>query len=119
MDYIVHGRSVLLMSSYSGRRPFSASAAYCISKAGLAFAAEALVKELESINVRINAIAPGFTETDWHKDRSSESRDRINRKIACHRLGDPAEIADMCYAVMVNTYMNGSVIDIHGGYDYF
>lgn len=119
MGFMIPGGSVLLMSSFSGIRPHSSSAVYCISKAGLAFAAETLVKELEPKGLRINAITPGFTETDWHKDRSEESRNRINKKIALHRFGLPEEIADIAYAVMTNTYMNGSIIDIHGGYNYF
>lgn len=48
-----------------------------------------------------------------------ESYERINRKIALHRFGEISEVADMAYEVLKNGYMNGSVVDIHGGYDYF
>lgn len=111
--------SVLLVGSYAGRRPYSSSVVYSLSKAAVVFLAEVLVKELEPLGARINALAPGFIETDWQKDRTDESRDRVNKKIALHRFGLPEEVADMAYAVMTNKYMNGSVIDIHGGYDYF
>ena len=47
------------------------------------------------------------------------SYERINRKIALHRFGEISEVADMAYEVLKNGYMNGSVVDIHGGYDYF
>lgn len=113
------GSSVVLMGSYAGRQPYSSSVVYSVSKAAVVFLARVLVKELEPIGVRINALAPGFIETDWQQGRSDESRERINRKIALHRFGLPEEVADMCYSVMINEYMNGSVIDIHGGYDYF
>lgn len=119
MDIFSKDASILLMGSYAGRRPYSSSVVYSVSKAALCFLSEVLVKELEPLGVRINALAPGFIETDWQKDRSDESRSRINRKIALHRFGLPEEVADMGYAVMKNKYMNGSVIDIHGGYDYF
>ena len=65
------------------------------------------------------ADAPGFIETSWHKNRTPESCERINRKIALHRFGEISEVADMAYEVLKNGYMNGSVVDIHGGYDYF
>lgn len=119
MDVFSKDASVLLVGSYAGKRPYSSSVVYSVSKAALVFLAEVLVKELEPLGARINAIAPGFIETDWQKDRTDESRNRVNKKIALHRFGLPEEVADMAYAVMTNQYMNGSVIDIHGGYDYF
>ena len=67
----------------------------------------------------MNAIAPGFIETPWHSARTQESYDRINKKIALHRFGTVEEVADMAFAVLGNGYMNGSVVDIHGCYDFF
>lgn len=81
--------------------------------------ARSLVKFFDEAQVRVNAIAPGFIETRWQENRSDESRDRINRKIAAHRFGEPEEVADLCYHVLTNEYLNGSIYDIHGGYDYF
>lgn len=83
------------------------------------FLTKSLVKELEPKQIRVNAIAPGFIETSWHKNRTPESYERINRKVALHRFGEISEVADMAYEVLKNGYMNGSVVDIHGGYDYF
>lgn len=111
--------SIVLMGSYAGKKEYSSSLVYSVSKAGVLFLAKALVKEFEGRGVRINAIAPGFIETQWQSNRSEESYDRINRKIALHRFGTPAEVADISVAVLENTYMNGAIIDIHGGYEYF
>ncbi len=111
--------SIILMGSYAGERPYSSSVVYSVSKAALIFLSSVLIKELEPKGIRINSIAPGFIETDWQKDRSDDSRERINRKIALHRFGEPSEVADLCYSIMTNTYVNGDVVDIHGGYDYF
>lgn len=119
IELFSHNAAVLLMGSYAGERPYSSSVVYSISKASVVFLAQVLVKELEPKGVRINAVAPGFIETSWQAGRSEESYDRINKKIALHRFGRPEEVADMACAVMTNPYMNGSVIDIHGGYDYF
>lgn len=111
--------SILLVGSYAGRKAYSSSPVYGVSKAGLIFLGQALVKEFEGQGVRVNSIAPGFIETSWQDNRSEESYQRINRKIALHRFGEPEEVAAMAYQVLVNTYMNGAVIDIHGGYEYF
>lgn len=113
------GSSIVLMGSLSGVIPYSSSVVYGISKAGLLFAAKTLVKELEDSGSRINAIAPGFIETRWQDGRSDESRERINRKIAVHRFGLPSEVADATYAVLSNPYINGTVLNVDGGYDYF
>ena len=46
--------------------------------------------------------------------------DMINvSKIALHRFGEIKDVADMAYSILTNRYMNGSIVDIHGGYDYF
>ena len=83
------------------------------------FMARDLVKVFDEQKVSVNAIAPGFIETRWQDNRSDESRDRINRKIAAHRFGTPEEVAELCYTVLSNDYLNGSIYDVHGGYDYF
>lgn len=119
LDIMVEEGSIILMGSYAGIVPYSSSVVYSVSKAALIFLAEVLVKELEPKAIRINSIAPGFIETEWQKDRNQESRDRVNNKIALHRFGTPQEVADLCCSMMKNTYLNGSVINIHGGYNYF
>lgn len=111
--------SILLIGSYAGKKEYSSSVVYSISKAGVLFLTKVLVKELEPFQIRINALAPGFIETSWQSGRSDESRKRINNKIALHRFGKPEEVADMAYCVLSNEYMNGAVVDIHGGYEYF
>ena len=107
------GGSILFTGSYAGQQAYSSSLVYGVTKSAIHFLTKSLVKELEPKQIRVNAIAPGFIETSWHKNRTPESYERINRKIALHRFGE------MAYEVLKNGYMNGSVVDIHGGYDYF
>lgn len=118
-DGYLEGSSVLLMGSLAGVLPYSSSVAYGVSKAGLIFAAKTLVKELEAYGSRINVVAPGFVDTKWQDGRSEESYARINSKIALHRFGLPSEVADIALSVLGNDYMNGSVVNVDGGYAYF
>lgn len=116
---ISEGGSILFTGSYAGQQAYSSSLVYGVTKSAIHFLTKSLVKELEPKQIRVNAIAPGFIETSWHKNRTSESYERINRKIALHRFGEITEVADMAYEILKNGYMNGSIVDIHGGYDYF
>ncbi|TDP58555.1 SDR family NAD(P)-dependent oxidoreductase [Aminicella lysinilytica] len=111
--------NILFMGSHAGQAPYSSSIVYGVSKAAVMFMARDLVKVFDEQKVSVNAIAPGFIETRWQDNRSDESRDRINRKIAAHRFGTPEEVAELCYTVLSNDYLNGSIYDVHGGYDYF
>ena len=116
---IREGGSILFTGSYAGQQAYSSSLVYVVTKSAIHFLTKSLVKELEPKQIRVNAIAPGFIETSWHKNRTPESYERINRKIALHRFGEISEVADMAYEILKNGYMNGSIVDIHGGYDYF
>ena len=111
--------SIVLMGSHAGQEPYSSSLVYSVSKAAVLFLAKSLVKIFEDKQIRVNAIAPGFIETKWQKIRTEASRDVVNRKIALHRFGRPEEVADLCYHIVTNGYLNGAVFDIHGGYNYF
>lgn len=116
---MAQGGKILFTGSYAGIEPYSSSIVYGVSKAGIHFYAKSLLKVFESKNVCVNAVAPAFVETDWQKDRSDESRDRINKKIASHRFGKPEEVAALSLSILKNDYINGSVYDITGGYNYF
>lgn len=113
------GGKVLFMGSYAGQQAYSSSLVYGVTKAAVHFLTKSLVKEFEPKGITVNAIAPGFIQTTWHEDRSQESYDRINKKIALHRFGEIGDVADLAYCILTNNYMNGSIVDIHGGYDYF
>ena len=106
------------MGSHAGNIPFSRSLAYNVSKGGINYLSKCLVKELYENKICINTIAPGFIETNWHDGRSKESYEIINKKIAAGRFGSVKEVADMTYSVLKNNYVNGSILEIHGGYNF-
>lgn len=118
-DMFRENGKIVFMSSYAGVVPYSSSLVYGTSKAAVCFLAKALMKEFDTRRVCVNAIAPGFIETNWQNGRSDESRERINAKVACHRFGKPEEVAKICYDILTNDYINGAVIEVTGGYGYF
>ncbi|MEG0830330.1 MAG: SDR family oxidoreductase [Anaerovoracaceae bacterium] len=110
---------ILFMGSHAGQEPYSSSLVYSVSKAAVLFMAKSLVKFFDEDRIRVNAIAPGFIETPWQKNRTDDSRERINKTIAAHRFGEAEEVADLSCHVLSNSYLNGSIFDVHGGYNYF
>jgi len=116
-DNIHEEGSVVLISSILSRYPHAMSISYGVSKAALNALCQNMVKVFAEKKIRINALEPGFVNTDWQMDKPSEHRLRIRNKIALERFAEPDEIADICFRVLDNTYINGAVIPVCGGYN--
>ena len=116
-DSIEDEGSIVLISSLLGRYPHAMSISYGVSKAALSALCQNLVKVCADRKVRINALEPGFVDTPWQNEKPIEQRLRIEKKIALNRFAQPYEIADMCHSVLHNTYINGALIPLCGGYD--
>jgi len=110
---------IILMSSVMGKYAHSTSLAYNVSKSGVNALSNALVKYFADRRITVNSICPGFIKTPYHDNRSQESTERINNKIALHRFGTTEEITSLCMEIIRNQYINGANIDINGGYNYF
>lgn len=109
---------IILIGSILGNVPHAVGIPYGVSKAGMHMLAKYLVKVFAERGITVNAIAPGFTDTDWQKSKSPELRQKIETKIAMHRFAEPDEIAGACMSIIDNQYINGQVITVDGGYDY-
>lgn len=110
------GGCVLFIGAVMGQFPHALSIPYGTSKAAVHYLAQSLVKEFAPAQVRVNCLCPGFVETPWQEKKPAEVRASIEGKIALHRFADPEEVAQMACAVLENPYMNGSVVNIDGGY---
>ncbi len=113
------GSSIIMAGSLMGSIPHSGSLAYGVSKAAVHGAVKNLMKFLSPYEIRINAVAPGFTESEWHKGKPDDFFEKISTKIANHRWAKCEEIADAYLFAINNEYINGSIININGGYSYY
>lgn len=104
---------VINMSSIVGVYGNAGQANYAAAKAGLIGFTKALAKEVASRNVRVNAIAPGFIETDMTKDLPL---DGLADHIPMKKLGQPADIAKAVKFLADDApYVTGQVLQVDGG----
>ena len=105
--------AIVNMSSISGIYGNAGQANYSTAKAGLIGFTKSLAKELASRNIRVNAVAPGFIQTDMTKDLPQE---QIVDKIPLKRLGEPEDIAKTVkFLTLDSTYITGQDIGVDGG----
>ena len=90
---------------------------YAASKAGLIGLTKSVAKELASRNVRVNAVAPGFIDTDMTAGLPPEAREALSAQIALGRLGQPEDVAAAVafLASDAASYITGQVIVVDGG----
>lgn len=118
LPVIPDGSRIIFIASMMGIYPHSTSLAYGVSKAAIIALAENMVKQFERSGTTVNAIAPGFVDTEWQNNKEAEHRKRICEKIALGRFADPSEIAEAVRFCVRSAYVNGSVIQVSGGYSY-
>lgn len=117
-DVIPGGSRIVFTGSLMGILPHSVSLSYGVTKAAVLALAKNLVKSFEGTDTTVNAIAPGFVETDWQKNKPLEIRKNIYDKTAIKRFAIPEEIADAVRFCINNAFVNGSIIEVSGGYCY-
>ncbi len=106
--------SIVNVSSIVGISGNPGQSNYAAAKAGLIAFTKSLAKEVGSRNIRVNAIAPGFIQTDMTTHLPSEA---WQSRIALGRLGKPEEIASVCAFLLSEaaSYVTGEVIVVGGG----
>ena len=117
-DLIPSGSRIIFTGSQMGLMPHAMVLSYGVTKAAVHALAKNLVKEFEGTGTTVNAIVPGFVETPWQKEKPEEIKQNIYRKTAIHRFATVEEIVDGYRFCIDNSFVNGSLIEVNGGYSY-
>lgn len=109
--------NIINLSSVVGVVGNAGQCNYSASKAGIIGFTKSLAKEVASRNIRVNAVAPGFIDTDMTSVLSEEVKKNINLQIPIKRMGNPREIANVVYFLGCedSSYITGQVINVDGG----
>ena len=113
---IPDGSRILFTGSQMGIHPHATVLAYGVTKSAVHALVKNLVKEFEGTGTTVNAIVPGFVETPWQKEKPEEIKQNIYRKTAIHRFASIDEIVDAFRFCIDNPFVNGSLIEVNGGY---
>ena len=112
------GSRIIFTGSQMGINPHAMVLSYGVTKAAVHALAKNLVKEFEGTGTTVNAIVPGFVETPWQKEKPEEIKQNIYRKTAIHRFATVEEVVDAYRFCIDNPFVNGSLIEVNGGYSY-
>jgi len=109
--------SIINMSSVVGVNGNGGQSNYSASKAGLIGFTKSIAQELGSRNIRCNAIAPGYIETEMTAKLSEEVRTQWAAQIPLRRGGKPEDVAQACvfFASDLSAYVTGQVLSVCGG----
>ncbi len=109
--------SIINLSSVVGVAGNAGQCNYSASKAGIIGFTKSVAKELASRNIRSNAVAPGFIETDMTAVLSDEVKESIHNQIPLKRMGTAKEVANLIYFLgsEESSYITGQVINVDGG----
>lgn len=108
---------IINMSSVVGVIGNAGQVNYCASKAGLIGMTKSLAREIGGKNINVNAIAPGFIDTDMTKVLSEDQKKNIISQVPLKKLGQAEDIANLALFLASNQsdYITGQVIHVDGG----
>ncbi|MDD3293379.1 MAG: 3-oxoacyl-[acyl-carrier-protein] reductase [Geobacteraceae bacterium] len=108
---------IVNISSVVGEIGNVGQANYCASKAGVIGFTKAVAREYAKRNITVNAVAPGFIETDMTKTLSENVREDLLNRIPVSRFGTVEDVANAVYFLVsdMGSYITGHVLDVNGG----
>lgn len=119
VPYMMKNKSgnIVNISSVVGIVGNAGQSNYAASKAGVIGFSKALAKELAGRNIRVNAVAPGFIDTDMTSILSDKVKENIYSQIPLKRMGKAKEVANVVYFLSSeeSSYITGQVINVDGG----
>ena len=115
-DFIRKDGKIIFIGSLLGIYPQARSVSYGVSKSAVHMLSKSLVKFFKDKKITVNSIAPGFVETAWQKSKTKCLKEKIKNKIALGRFAEVDEISKAVSFLIENSYVNGQVLSIDGGY---
>ena len=112
------GSRIIFTGSQMAVHPHAMVLSYGVTKSAVCALAKNLVKEFEGTGTTVNAIIPGFVDTPWQKEKPEEIKQNIYKKTAIHRFASIDEVVDAYRFCIDNPFVNGSLIEVNGGYCY-
>ncbi|MBD5585008.1 MAG: SDR family oxidoreductase [Clostridia bacterium] len=112
------GSRILFTGSQMGLDPHATVLAYGVTKSAVHALCKNLVKVYEGTGTTVNTVVPGFVETPWQKEKPEEIKQNIYKKTAIHRFARIDEIVKAFEFCIDNPFVNGSLIEVNGGYNY-
>lgn len=109
---------LLLLSSKVAESGSAGQALYAASKGAVSSLVKSLAKELGPTGIRVNAVAPGFIETDLTAHYSEDKRQQLTTQISLRRLGQADEVAAVIQFLCSNDarYITGHILAVDGGF---
>ena len=119
INHMIKARSgrIINISSVVGVSGNAGQTNYSASKAGIIGFTKSLAKEVASRNILVNAVAPGFIETNMTNVLKDDIKENIAKQIPLNRMGKPEDVANVVkfLASEESSYITGQVINVDGG----
>ena len=115
--YMIKNRkgSIINISSVVAQIGNPGQANYVASKAAIEGLTRSMANELAGRNIQVNAIAPGFIQTEMTKQLNPKQMEAITSKIPLKKLGTPQDVAETVAFLLSSEYITGQVIAVNGG----
>ncbi|MGH3087210.1 MAG: 3-oxoacyl-ACP reductase family protein [Rubrobacteraceae bacterium] len=111
-----NGGVIINISSFIGQKGNFGQANYSAAKAGIIGFTKTAALEMARYGVTVNAVCPGFIETDMFSGVPEDVREKIKKTIPLGRIGNPEEVAKAVrYLVVDGDYITGQTLNINGG----